>query len=95
MSATTEIFTGLVGKVSGSSGIDFEKIAHILIFLMCLYVTSAISVSYTHLDVYKRQELTLVREDRVGLAAGESVVLPRAWPVSYTHLDVYKRQVKY
>ena len=40
--ATTEIFTGLVGKVSGSSGIDFEKIAHILIFLMCLYVTSAI-----------------------------------------------------
>lgn len=34
--ATTEIFTGLVGKVSGSSGIDFEKIAHILIFLMCL-----------------------------------------------------------
>jgi len=40
--ATTEIFTGLVGKVSGSSGINFEKIAHILIFLMCLYVTSAI-----------------------------------------------------
>ena len=40
--ATTEIFTGLVGKVSGISGIDFEKIAHILIFLMCLYVTSAI-----------------------------------------------------
>ena len=40
--ATTEIFTGLVGKVSGSSGIDFEKIAHILIFLMYLYVTSAI-----------------------------------------------------
>ena len=40
--ATTEIFTGLVGKVSGSSGIDFQKIAHILIFLMCLYVTSAI-----------------------------------------------------
>ena len=40
--ATTEIFTGLVGKVSGSSGIEFEEIAHILIFLMCLYVTSAI-----------------------------------------------------
>ena len=42
LSEYTEIFTGLVGKVSGSSGIDFEKIAHILIFLMCLYVTSAI-----------------------------------------------------
>lgn len=40
--ATTEIFTGLVGKVSGGTGINFEKIAEILIFLMCLYVLSAV-----------------------------------------------------
>lgn len=40
--ATTEIFTGLVGKVSGGSGINFDKIAQILIFLLCLYVISAI-----------------------------------------------------
>lgn len=40
--ATTEIFTGLVGKVSGGAGINFEKIAEILIFLMCLYVLSAV-----------------------------------------------------
>ncbi len=40
--ATTEIFTGLVGKVSGGVGINFKKIAEILTFLMCLYVTSAI-----------------------------------------------------
>lgn len=40
--ATTEIFTGLVGKVSGGSGIDFDKIAKILIFLLCLYVISAV-----------------------------------------------------
>ncbi|MDD6442479.1 MAG: ABC transporter ATP-binding protein [bacterium] len=40
--ATTEIFNGLVGKISGGSGIDFEKIAKILIGLLCLYATSAL-----------------------------------------------------
>lgn len=38
--ATTEIFTGLVGKVSGGSGIDFNRIAEILIMLLCLYLIS-------------------------------------------------------
>ena len=53
------------------------------------------SVSYTHLDVYKRQLLTFqdlseqrvierMRVDFVANASHESV--------SYTHLDVYKRQ---
>lgn len=40
--ATTEIFTGLVSKVSGGDGIDFGRIGEILIFLMCLYVCSAL-----------------------------------------------------
>ena len=40
--ATTELFNGLVGKISGGSGIDFDKIAKILIGLMCLYVCSAL-----------------------------------------------------
>lgn len=39
--ATTEIFNGLIGKVSGGAGIDFEKIGKILIFLLCLYLLSA------------------------------------------------------
>ncbi|WP_145202674.1 pseudouridine synthase [Sphingobium sp. B2] len=38
----------------------------------------ALPVSYTHLDVYKRQRLDTDSEG----------------PVSYTHLDVYKRQLK-
>ena len=55
--------------------------------------TATRAVSYTHLDVYKRQildgrpvselkekELTRVRRDTIG-------------SVSYTHLDVYKRQM--
>ena len=40
--ATTELFHGLISKVSGESGIDFDKIAKILIGLMCLYVCSAL-----------------------------------------------------
>ena len=40
--ATTEIFNGLVGKISGGSGIDFEKLGRILIGLLCLYLASAV-----------------------------------------------------
>lgn len=40
--ATTEIFTGLVGRISGGAGINFDKIAKILIGLLCLYIISAI-----------------------------------------------------
>lgn len=40
--ATTEIFNGLVGKISGSNGIDFQKIAKIIITLLILYVISAV-----------------------------------------------------
>nr|WP_305798501.1 ABC transporter ATP-binding protein [Extibacter sp. GGCC_0201] len=39
--ATTEIFNGLVGKVSGGSGIDFAKVGMILISVLCLYAVSA------------------------------------------------------
>ena len=40
--ATTEIFNGLVSKVSGGNGMDFEKIATILLTALALYVTSAL-----------------------------------------------------
>lgn len=40
--ATTEVFNGIVSKMSGGSGIDFTKIAEILITLLVLYVISAI-----------------------------------------------------
>jgi ATP-binding cassette subfamily B protein len=40
--ATTEIFNGLVNKVSGGSGIDFEKIAQISITLLILYLISSL-----------------------------------------------------
>ena len=58
------------------------------------------SVSYTHLDVYKRQALL----QRIGMSLIDGlfcgvVIFQRGGaqvmkfrPVSYTHLDVYKRQ---
>ena len=65
-------------------------------------------VSYTHLDVYKRQSLVriIVSALLCGAAAFACTLLPvgnlirlgaavvvGAGAVSYTHLDVYKRQV--
>lgn len=45
--ATTEIFNGLVSKLSGGAGIDFAKIGKILVTLLALY---AISVCFTFLQ---------------------------------------------
>lgn len=39
--ATTEIFKGLVAKLNGTGGIDFDKIKEILLMLLGLYVLSA------------------------------------------------------
>ena len=59
------------------------------------------AVSYTHLDVYKRQDgnktpgidcTTGSLGQGLSLAAGMAYGLK---PVSYTHLDVYKRQVSH
>ena len=54
-----------------------------------------IPVSYTHLDVYKRQVFTsfiILLYTFFILLDYEAIA--RGWikPVSYTHLDVYKRQ---
>ena len=40
--ATTEIFNGLVNKLSGGSGIDFGKVGVILLGLLGLYILSAL-----------------------------------------------------
>lgn len=39
--ATTEIFNGLVAKVQGTGGIDFDKIGTVLLILLGLYLFSA------------------------------------------------------
>ena len=40
--ATTEIFNGIVAKIQGTGGIDFDAIRRILFGLMALYVASAL-----------------------------------------------------
>ena len=40
--ATTELFRGLMSKLSGGSGIDFIKIGRILVGLLCIYLCSAL-----------------------------------------------------
>ena len=70
------------------------------------YLSNFTAVSYTHLDVYKRQEqrgdvsaaeqhfraaLNLGRRSVYLLGAYADFLLDQN-PVSYTHLDVYKRQ---
>ena len=56
------------------------------------------AVSYTHLDVYKRQEAMIVdftgevQMHGTGHAGFQMTERVRSVPVSYTHLDVYKRQ---
>jgi len=39
--ATTELFNGLMAKVSGTGGINFERIGSILLFLLGIYLLSA------------------------------------------------------
>ena len=39
--ATTELFNGIVAKIDGSGGIDFDAIARILVFTLGLYLLSA------------------------------------------------------
>ena len=48
------------------------------------------AVSYTHLDVYKRQDVSF----KVVKQFINSVQEQAVGPVSYTHLDVYKRQAQ-
>ena len=48
-------------------------------------------VSYTHLDVYKRQAMGYSKKD-VAYTAPDCGCTGGAASVSYTHLDVYKRQ---
>ena len=47
--ATTEIFNGLVAKIYGTGGIDFDKIGTMLFQLICLYGISLFLILYFYL----------------------------------------------
>ena len=65
---------------------NFQR--EIFVFLIFLLL---VPVSYTHLDVYKRQEYHLT-DSRFNYNSNILKPHQRIKSVSYTHLDVYKRQ---
>ena len=67
--------------------------------MILVFAAYSSSVSYTHLDVYKRQALcgsTVFADTAFQIFKGVNAIPPKIIeslvPVSYTHLDVYKRQ---
>ena len=68
------------------------------LYTCCISVknNASTSVSYTHLDVYKRQLLPFFGFllDYNGIFSRFIFGSPSGRAVSYTHLDVYKRQVE-
>ena len=85
---------------------DHVIIPHVqqfIILCICLlhrnFLYRIAAVSYTHLDVYKRQDIyqmleKIEEEAMVDIReAMEGCPTDCTEPVSYTHLDVYKRQV--
>ena len=63
--ATTEIFNGLVSKISGGNGIDFGKIGTILLTLLGLYILSAIFSfiqGFTMTNVVQKMTYTLRKD---------------------------------
>ena len=40
--ATTTLFEGVMSKISGGSGVDFDKLRNIIVTILILYIVSAI-----------------------------------------------------
>ena len=82
-----------LGLIGGSMAKAYKQAGH------AVYGYDASeTVSYTHLDVYKRQNMSSLTGRPLSVAEKKPKPLMRnrpesaAVPVSYTHLDVYKRQ---
>ena len=87
--ATTELFHGLISKVSGGSGIDFDKIAKILIGLMCLYVCSALfSFIQGYIMTGVSQKLTYRMRKEISEKIDR---LPRGYFDKMTHGEILSR----
>ena len=84
--ATTELFNGLISKINGAGGINFDKIAGILLTLLGLYVLSAI-FSYIQGFVMSgiTQKLTYKLRQELSLKIGK---LPMKYFDKKTHGEV-------
>ena len=87
--ATTEIFQGVSSKYSGGSGINFDKIATILIWLLLLYVFSAI---FSFIQGYIMSGISKNISYRLRKEMSEKIgKMPMAYFESRTHGEVLSR----
>ena len=87
--ATTEIYTGLVGKISGTGGIDFQAIGRILLTLLCIYVVSS-AFSYVQglMMANVTQQMSYELRD---MLCKKIHRLPMKYFDTYTHGEVISR----
>lgn len=87
--ATTEVFNGIVSKLSGESGIDFGKIGQILITLICLYV---ISMLFSFIQGFIMSKVAQSMSYRMRKEISEKIHrLPMKYFDSRTHGEVLSR----
>ena len=87
--ATTELFEGLVGKVSGQGGIDFEKIGQILLMLLGLYLCSA---SFSFIQGYLMTGISQKLTYRMRKEISEKIDrLPMEYFDKMTHGEILSR----
>ena len=87
--ATTELFEGLVGKVSGQGGIDFEKIGQILLMLLGLYLCSAL---FSFIQGYLMTGISQKLTYRMRKEISEKIDrLPMEYFDKMTHGDILSR----
>lgn len=87
--ATTEIFNGLVSKISGGSGIDFDRVARILITLLGLYIVSA---TFSFIQGYIMTGISQKMTYRLRKEISEKINrMPMSYFDKYTHGEVLSR----
>lgn len=87
--ATTEIYNGLISKVSGGSGIDFAKIGHIMLILLALYVASAV---FSFIQGYIMTEVSQKLTYRLRKEISEKIDrLPMNYFDKMTHGEILSR----
>ena len=87
--ATTEIFNGLVSKISGGAGIDFAKVGRILLFLLGMYAVSAL---FSYIQSFLMTGVTQKVTYQLRKAISEKIQrMPMKYFDSKTHGEVLSR----
>ncbi len=87
--ATDELFTGIMSKIAGTGNVDFEKIGGILLWLVCLYIVSAL---FSYLQGYVMSSVSMKLTYRLRNDINEKIhKLPFQYFDKTTHGEVLSR----